>query len=95
MTSIYEDEYPQMFAFIREEKIQIYYNPSQRSFSIGGVEPHIRQEIQFCPWSGKKLPESLASSFSSKLCSLDLSILEPEKWPEEWRSETWWINDGL
>lgn len=95
MRSIYEDEFPQLFAFIREGKIEIYYNPSRRSFSIGGVEQGLRQEITYCPWTGKGLPRSLSREFSRKLESLDLSVLEPETWPREWRSEEWWQKEGF
>lgn len=93
--SIYEREFPEMFAFINERKIAVYYSPPHRSFAIGGVDSLMRQEIAFCPWSGKRFPKSLSKEFSAKLESLDLSIFEPEKWPEDWRSEAWWIKENL
>ena len=95
MHSVYEGDYPEIFRFIKEGKVAIYYSPSQRSFAIGGIEPHIRQEIYFCPWTGKKLPPSLSAKLSEKLEALNLSILERETWPEELGSEAWWINEGL
>jgi hypothetical protein len=95
MQSVYEKDFPEIFEFIKEDKIAIYYNPSQRSFSIGGIDGYMKQEIAFCPWSGKKLPKSLLEEFSAKLESLDLCIFEKETWPEGWRSEAWWIKEGL
>lgn len=95
MTSVYEGEFPELFGFIREGKLEIYYSPYRRSFAIGGKETGLRQEILFCPWTGRQLPSSLSEKFSALLESRDLSALEPESWPEEWRSEAWWIKAGL
>lgn len=95
LQSIYEDEFPELFAFIHEEEVKVYYNPSQRSFSVGGIDTPAIQEIAFCPWSGKKLPKSLAKEFAAKLESLGLGLGDLGKWPEEWRSEAWWMKEGL
>lgn len=94
MQSVYEESFPELFEFIREGKIEIYYSPSRRSFSIGGVEKGIRQQISFCPWTGKELPPSLADEFTHKLESKNLSALEPDTWPEDWRGEDWWMAAG-
>lgn len=93
--SVLEKEYPLLFQFILEQKIAVYYNPSRRSFSIGSKELSMVQEISYCPWSGQKLPRSLSDEFSKMLESRDLSALEPETWPKEWRTEAWWIRAGL
>jgi hypothetical protein len=91
----YEREFPELFRYIREEKIAVFYNPSRRSFSIGSYDTGMRQEIYYCPWTGKRLPRSLAAKFSDMLREKDLSALEPETWPEEWRSEEWWRKANL
>ena len=95
MTSVFENEYPVLFRYIRERKLEIHYCASRRAFAIGGIDSCMRQEIHFCPWSGKRLPKSLAAEFSRMLETKDLSGLEPETWPEAWRSEKWWIDAGL
>lgn len=95
MESVYEDEFPELFRFVREGKIEIYYSPNRRSFSIGGMEDGVRQEIYYCPWSGKKLPPSVSEEFCCKLEASGLSAFEPDTWPEDWKNENWWKKEGL
>lgn len=95
MISIYENEFPEIFRFIREDKLEIYYDPSRRVFQIGGKIFGMRQQIAFCPWTGNQLPLPLSGVLSEMLASRDLSGLEPETWPDEWRTEQWWIKKGL
>ena len=95
MTSILEADYPELFRFVNEKKIAIHYSAPRRLFQIGAEEGGFGQAIMFCPWTGKKLPRPLSEEFSKLLTSKDLSILEPETWPEKWRSERWWIEAGL
>jgi hypothetical protein len=92
--SIFKQDFPQLFDFIEEDKLAVFYDPSRRSFGIGTQEGHAVQEIYYCPWSGKKLPTPLSAQFGDMLESQDLSALEEETWPEEWRSEAWWIRAG-
>lgn len=95
MRSVYERDFPDLFYFVREGKIEIHYSSSRRSFSIGASEGEMRQEIMYCPWTGKKLPPSLSDDFSNMLEANNLSALEPETWPEDWRGENWWKKAGL
>lgn len=95
MKSIYEKEFPEMFRFIREDKLEIYYDPPRRVFEVGGKTRGMRQQIAYCPWAGSRLPQSLSQIFSEMLASRDLSGLERETWPEDWRTEEWWIEKGL
>jgi hypothetical protein len=95
MISIYESEFPELFEFIRENKIAVTYHPEKRSFSIVAFDGLMRQPINFCPWTGRVLPPSLADEFANRLEALDLSALEPDTWPIDLRGEEWWIREGL
>lgn len=94
-TSILEQSYPELFEFIEEGKLAIFYSPSRRLFQIGSQQGGFGQAIRFCPWTGKELPQPLTDQHSAMLASNDLSILEPETWPEPWKSERWWIEAEL
>ena len=49
--------------------------------------------IQFCPWCGKKLPESKRNEWFDRLEALGLSL--DDELPEAYRSEKWWAGDSL
>jgi hypothetical protein len=47
------------------------------------------QEIQFCPWCGKKLLPSLRDEWFSRLEKLNLDPDDP-KVPKDFLSNAWW-----
>jgi hypothetical protein len=47
------------------------------------------QEIAYCPWCGRKLPESLRDEWFEELERLGLDPSE-DKVPEEYSSGQWW-----
>lgn len=95
MKSIYREIYPEIFSFLEENKLSVRYVAYRRSFVILSHDGEYGQEISYCPWTGKKLPDSLADKFGELLESKGLSAFEPETWPDSWRSEEWWISANL
>jgi uncharacterized protein DUF6980 len=95
MTSIFEKDFPELFSFIKENKVSIRYFPYERRFAIGLETIPAYQEIFYCPWSGKRLPAALSDEFAEILAERGLSILEPDTWPEDLRDESWWIRAGI
>ena len=50
--------------------------------------------IQFCPWCGVSLPESLRTKWFDRLERLGLDIDDPNV-PAAMQSAAWWRNDDL
>lgn len=96
MKSIYEASFPELFRFIREDKLPVRYFSEKRLFALRLEDAGpVYQEIRFCPWSGKQLPKPLTDEFIALLTKMNLSALEPETLPPEFRTEQWWIERGL
>ncbi len=88
-------EFAQMFAFIDEGKVAIFYSPKFREFSIRLRNGHAMQNIQYCPWSGKKLPRSVSKEYFDILEKMNVEPFEHDKIPLEMKSEDWWIKRNL
>ena len=91
-----------MSFFVEEEKVDIYYNPEFRKYSIGMKNgTSAVQIIFFCPWCGCKLPESLFDLFfdttekisGKKYYELDLEGFVKEH--PEFQTDEWWRKRGL
>ncbi|MBQ7379637.1 MAG: hypothetical protein IJW70_12040 [Clostridia bacterium] len=48
--------------------------------------------LRFCPWCGKKLPDSKRMRWFEELDALgiEISLLETEQVPPEYLSDAWW-----
>lgn len=72
----------------------VRYDASIRSYYLivrEDEETQVRQEIWFCPWCAKKLPDSLRDEWFEALEKLGLDPTEDEI-PPDYRDETWWRN---
>lgn len=48
--------------------------------------------IQFCPWCGKKLPDSKRSLWFDELEKLGIEDPTEEEIPKEFKTDEWWQN---
>lgn len=53
------------------------------------------QDIQYCPFCGKKLPKSLRTRWYNVLKKLGINDPVDKNIPEEFQDDTWWKNKGL
>ncbi len=73
-----------------------HYSPKTREWSIklGEFWKYDSWEclgMQFCPFCGYKFPESLRNKYFEELEVLGIDHwMEPEKVPEEYKSDKWW-----
>jgi hypothetical protein len=51
-------------------------------------------EIYFCPWCGKKLPESKRDRWFDKLEELGINDPSEENIPKEFLSDEWYLKDN-
>ena len=89
---------PDMERNIREGEVAIKYSPSFREYSILYPEsPGSVQLIQYCPWCGTKLPDSLREEWGEALDRL--GIYNPyfddrDKVPRHYWTDEWWRADS-
>lgn len=50
--------------------------------------------IQFCPWCGNRLPESLRSEWFDRLEQMGLELDNPETPAAAMRTAEWWRSNG-
>ncbi|MCJ1989079.1 DUF6980 family protein [Lactococcus carnosus] len=48
--------------------------------------------IKFCPWCGKKLPESQRDAYFNILETLDIYNIHDKNIPDELKRDDWWDN---
>ena len=92
--SIYEKEFPELFYFIREDKVRIGYDANIRRFYIPLRHLTGVQLMYYCPWSGKKLPSCLSDKYFEILDAAENEEAR-ERLLVTMQDETWWINLGL
>jgi len=79
-----------------EDRTAIGYYEQYREYQL-----HIRNSdavynLIFCPWCGKKLPESLRGAFFDLIeTELGMDDYDPDKLPEEFKTDEWWKKRGL
>ena len=82
----------EMTRFAADENVAVVYRPKFREHGIlyldGGTS---KQSIYYCPWCGKKLPDSLRNAWFDRLEELGIDPDE-DSIPEEFQSDAWWIN---
>lgn len=76
------------------------YSPKVREWSIklgdyweynGPNTAYTVLNFRYCPFCGYKFPESLRDKYFDALEALGIdSWMEPEKVPEEYKSDKWW-----
>lgn len=96
--SVLRKEYADLFFFLDRDECGIGYSPSFREFGLT-VRPGspVWQQLRFCPFTGKPLPEPVRDRFFDEIEKLGLidGLVDIERAPAEFQSEEWWIRRGL
>ncbi|WP_284427995.1 hypothetical protein [Acidovorax sp. SUPP1855] len=72
--------------------LSLEFFPKFREYGILYRNGGSYQLVTFCPWCGKKLPNSLRDIWFE---TIEQMGLDPEDdIPEEMQSEVWWLNDN-
>ena len=105
----------QMERQLEDKRVTIQYSPIFREYYIYVIDwwipiEEIRetkdlitatQRIDYCPWCGTKLPNSLRDQYfeilqNEHVQEIDiLGIKDNKKVPEEFKSDKWWKKRGL
>jgi hypothetical protein len=76
---------------LKEQKVAIGYNRRFREYYINLRNVDAIQLINFCPWCGSRLPESLGDVLCSELIELGLepfdSDISDKYKTDEWRKD--------
>ena len=82
---------------IEGEDPVLWYSSRFREYllpiSDGGTSGII---IEYCPWCGNKLPDSLRSRWFDELESMGIDVVlgDDSNIPSEYLSEKWWKNES-
>jgi hypothetical protein len=82
-----------MYRHISGDDVPIIYIRKFREFGLKIIDGGTSfQKIAYCPWCGRKLPESLRSKW---FCRIEEMGLEPDDQtlPESMRSDAWWKSE--
>ncbi len=91
---VYED-YKEIFDNISGD-VAIVYSPRFRRFGISVLDGGSSVvAIKYCPWTGKKLPESLGNAWFDVLESMGIEEPDDPRILAEFFSEEWWIKREL
>ena len=83
----------EMRHFLDEKKVAIGYIHKTRSYHINLLTSGGLQEIHYCPWCGKKLPENLREKYCDILENLGYYPFD-EDIPDIYKTDEWWRNDA-
>lgn len=89
-----------MDMFLEDPRIPLKYYPMAREYGIPLSHSSAIQLFFYCPWCGKKLPESLREKFFDILekeyhVEPEFDIKQDPNVPEEFKSDEWWKKRGL
>lgn len=90
----------QMSIQLQDERVPIEYTPRFRTYGLI-VGSSTIQRLDYCPWCGTKLPESLRDLWFETLEKLmgetiyDIAFDSNRfgEIPQKFQSEEWWAND--
>lgn len=90
----------QMEAHLQDASVPIGYAPAFREYGLN-IEKSRKQGIDYCPWCGTKLPESLRDLWFETLEGVmgeaiyDIAFDSNRfgEIPKKFQSEEWWAND--
>lgn len=86
---------------LKEEHNLISYDSESRdyNFILHGRNLGAYQEINYCPWCGKKLPQSLGEEWCEVIKEeFGLDYVFAQEWetlPEKYKTDRWWKEKGL
>lgn len=89
------EQYSTLFDRIESQDSALTYVPKFREFGLCILERgllkrrNVFEQIFFCPFTGKQLPDSLRDVWFEKLEALGLEP-ESDNIPEDMRTERWW-----
>lgn len=92
-----------MLECLQDQRVQIKYNACFREYFIPllyKAELVAKQCIDYCPWCGKSLPQSLRELYYETL-EKEYDIDDPDdvsqrkRIPKEFTSDAWWKKRGL
>jgi hypothetical protein len=98
--SVLFDDFPELLARACDPQCPVLYDPSEREFSLMETWGPAVLVIQFCPWSGKRLPKSLSEEWTEAVNA----EMGTEDWsyddlratlPGDYWTEAWWSTRGL
>ena len=87
----------QMRTYVDDPRLPVGYTPRFREYWIPLVDGHAYQRINFCPWCGADLPDSLRYEYFDALEGIDPEfdvMTELSDLPAEFRGDSWWRADG-
>ncbi len=84
--------------FLKENKVSVGYDSVYREYYLSLKSSSGRQSINYCPWCGAELPDSLRSNWFDIL-EIEHNIIDTVKneriIPKEFKSDAWWVKRGL
>lgn len=83
-----------MVFFLRADDLPVYYSAKFRNWGINYPGDSSIQLIEFCPWCGTKLPNSLTEEWHKRIEAMGLDS-EGDNAPEPMRTDRWWRDEGL
>ena len=82
-----------MRSIIEANETALAYHPRYREYSIAYEDSESVQLIEFCPFCGAKLPDSLRDEYFDRLDALGIEPFSDDV-PPDMRDDTWWRSDG-
>ena len=81
----------QMEFLLQEGKVAFEYIARFREYSmdIRGNDV-VSQKMIYCPWCGKKLPDSLRDACALEIESLGYDGIFDESIPDKYQTDEWW-----
>ena len=95
MISTLESSYKEFFEYLDYGKVFIDYSFVWREFTVFCTDGVSGIQLEYCPWSGKKFPESVRDEWFDILRSMGFEDPLDQDIPEEFNSEKWWIDRNL
>lgn len=76
-------------------RVQITYVPKFREYGIDVEDSSAFQVIDFCPWCGAKLPDSLRDRFFDLIEGMGADDPLDSDLPIDFRRDAWWRVRGI
>jgi hypothetical protein len=89
-----------MDQFLEDPKVPLKYYPLMREYGLDLYYSYAIQLIDYCPWCGMKLPQSVREDYFQILkneykVKPGLDKANDPNIPQEFKSDAWWKKRGL